>query len=97
MAKKILELEPAMWTFVRVEGVEPTNNAAERAIRPVVLWRKGSFGTQSKKGSLFAERILSTVATLRQQNRNVLSYLTTAFEAYLSGETVPSLLPADAI
>jgi transposase len=91
--REILKLEPALWTFVRKEGVEPTNNAAERALRHGVLWRKTSFGTQSAPGSRFAERIMTAVATLRQQNRNVLDYLTAACEAVLCGEAPPSLLP----
>jgi len=93
MCRAILRVEPALWTFVRVEGLEPTNNDAERAIRPVVLWRKGSFGTQSRGGSDFVERILTTVATLRQQRRNVLEYLTSACEAALHGRPAPSLIP----
>ena len=90
--RNILAVEEALWTFVRVEGVEPTNNAAERAIRPGVLWRKGSFGTQSPAGSRFAERMMTVVATLKQQRRNVLDYLTAACEASLRGEKAPSLL-----
>lgn len=90
---KILTLAPALWTFVRVEGVEPTNNAAERAIRPGVLWRKGSFGTDSARGSRFVERIMTVAATCKQQGRNVLDYVTRACEATLRGEPVPSLLP----
>jgi len=75
MCREILTLRQALWTFVDVDGVEPTNNAAERAIRPAVLWRKGSFGNDSVTGSRFTERILSTVATLRLHGRNVLSYI----------------------
>jgi len=56
----------ALWTFARVEGVEPTNNGAERALRPGVLWRKGSFGCESEAGSRFAERLLTAAATCRQ-------------------------------
>ncbi len=67
-----------MWTFVRVEGVEPTNNVAERTIRHAVLYRKGCFGTRSEEGSRLLERILTVVATLRQQKRNVMDYLTDA-------------------
>ena len=78
---------------MRVEGVEPTNNAAERAIRPGVLWRKGSFGTQSANGSRFVEAMMTVVATLRQQHRNVLAYLTQACQAAYAGEPAPSLLP----
>lgn len=73
--KNVLKVEQSLWTFVRVEGVEPTNNAAERALRRAVLWRKKSFGTQSESGSRFVERILTVVTTLRQQGRDVLDYL----------------------
>lgn len=95
MCAEIVKHLPSLWLFVYVPGVEPTNNAAERAIRPAVLWRKGSFGTQSKRGSRFVERILTTVATLKQQDRHVLSYLTRACEARLRGEPPPSLLPGE--
>lgn len=91
--KGILKVEPALWTFVRKEGVEPTNNAAERALRHGVIWRKTSFGTQSAQGSLFVERMMTAVATLRQQKRNVLDYLTAACEAALQGDSPASLLP----
>lgn len=90
----ILKRRAALWTFVQVEGVEPTNNTAERAIRPGVLWRKGSFGTQSTEGSRFVESMMTVVATLQQQQRNVLEYLTAVCEAALRGEAAPSLLPA---
>jgi len=91
--RAILKLWQALWTFVRHEGVEPTNNAAERAIRPGVLWRKRSFGTQSPEGSRFVEAMMTVVATLTQQHRNVLDYLTAACEAALRGDSAPSLLP----
>src|SRR5215211_1947304 len=89
----ILKRREALWTFVQVEGVEPTNNTAERSIRPGVLWRKGSGGTQSAKGSRFVESMLTVVSTLKQQQRNVLAYLTEACDAALRGEAAPSLLP----
>jgi transposase len=73
----ILKMEQSLWTFVRTEGIEPTNNNAERPLRRAVLWRRKSFGTQSESGSRFVERILSVVTTLRQQGRDVLDYLTT--------------------
>jgi hypothetical protein len=66
--REILKRREALWTFVQVEGVEPTNNTAERAIRPGVQWRKGSFGTQSKDGSRFVESMMTVVATLKQQS-----------------------------
>ena len=94
--RDILKRREALWTFVQVAGVEPTNNGAERAIRPGVLWRKGSFGTQSAAGSRFVDSMLTVVATLKQQQRSVLEYLTTACEAALRGEAAPSLLPARA-
>jgi transposase len=94
--RDILKRRQALWTFVRHAGVEPTNNAAERAIRPGVLWRKGSFGTRSPEGSQFVEAIMTVVATLKQQHRNVLDYLTAACEATLRGEAAPSLLPTPA-
>jgi transposase len=92
--RDILKRREALWTFVQVAGVEPTNNTAERSIRPGVLWRKGSFGTQSAEGSRFVESMLTVVATLQQQQRNVLEYVTAACEAALRGEAAPSLLPA---
>jgi hypothetical protein len=64
-------------------------------VRPAVIWRKTSFGTQSATGSVFVERILSTVATLRSQGRDVLDYLTEACRAALLGEPAPSLMPAE--
>ena len=94
--RDILKRRQALWTFVRHAGVDPTNNAAERAIRPGVLWRKGSFGTHSPEGSRFVEAMMTVVATLKQQHRHVLDYLTAACEAALRGEAAPSLLPTPA-
>lgn len=92
--QNILKVEPALWTFVDREGVEPTNNAAERALRRGVIWRRRSYGTQSQNGSLFVERILTAVMTLRQQKRDVLDYLAAACKAATLGQPAPSLLPA---
>ena len=74
-------------------GVEPTNNAAERAVRHAVIWRRISGGTDSAWGSRFVERMLTVVATCRQQGRNVLEYLTSCFQAARSRQAIPSLLP----
>lgn len=93
VCREVLKVYDALWTFVRVEGVEPTNNPAERAIRPGVLWRKGSFGTQSAQGSRFVEAMMTVVATLKQQHRNALAYLTDACQAAYTGLPAPSLLP----
>jgi transposase len=93
--RDILKRRAALWTFGQLAGVEPTNKTAERAIRPGVLWRKGSFGTQSEAGSRFVESMLTVVTTLKQQQRNVFEYLTEACEAALCGDAAPSLLPAN--
>jgi transposase len=73
--KGLWEHRQNLWTFVEVEGVEPTNNAAEQALRQAVIWRKLSFGTQSSAGSWFVERLLTVVETCRRQKRNVFSWL----------------------
>ena len=83
-----------LWTFTRTEGIEPTNNTAERALRPAVIYRKLSFGTQSASGSRYLERLLSVSETCRQQNRNAYEYLIEAMEAKFVGRSAPSLLPA---
>ncbi len=90
--RDLLLVWPALWTFVDVAGVEPTNNAAERALRPAVLWRKGSFGSESAAGSRFAERLLTVVATCRQQGRRLLDFLVAVGEAALQGTARQSLL-----
>jgi transposase len=89
--RELLAVEPALWTFVRVEGIEPTNNAAERALRHAILWRKASHGTDSETGSRFVENILTVVATCRQQGRNVLECLTGCCRAALEGTPRVSL------
>src|SRR5262245_14697524 len=94
--REVLAVEPALWTFARVEGIEPTNNAAERALRHAVLWRKTSHGTHSEGGSRFVENILTIVATCRQQGRNVLECLAECCQAHLRGNDPPSLLPRGA-
>jgi transposase len=93
--RELLAHEPWLWTFVDVEGVEPTNNAGERAARPGVLWRKTSGGTASAAGSRFVERVLSVVQTCRQQGRNVLAFLSACIEAWRYGRAPPALLAGD--
>src|SRR5947199_10077 len=80
-------------TFAHVEGVEPTNNAAERAVRPVVLWRKRSFGCHSEAGCRYVERILTVVQTLRRQGRPVFAFLVDIITAHRQGQPTPQLLP----
>jgi transposase len=91
--RELLSGESHVWTFVRVEGVEPTNNHAERALRHGVIYRKLRGGTDSEAGSRFVERMLTVVATCRQQDINVLDYLTRCYQARLDGRAVPTLLP----
>lgn len=91
--RALLKVESALWLFVRVAGIEPTNNAAERALRPAVIWRRTSLGTQSALGSQFVARMLTVSCTLRAQHRPVLAYLTAACEAARQGIPAPSLLP----
>lgn len=86
-------LGPALWRFATVDGVEPTNNVAERALRPAVLWRKGCYGTASSTGSRFVERVLTVTATCHQQQRAVLPFLTEVMQAHWSGSPMPSLIP----
>lgn len=92
--KRLLKVYDALWTFVVEEGVEPTNNHAERMVRPAVLWRKICFGCHSAAGCLFAERILTTAQTLRLQDRPVLDYLHRAIAAHRTGQPIPALVAA---
>jgi transposase len=94
--REILAVEASLWTFASAPGVEPTNNAAERAVRHAVCWRKTSYGTDSASGSRFVERVLTVVATCRQQGRNVLGFLADAVQAARIGGTPPSLVPGGA-
>lgn len=88
----VLALYPALWLFAAIEGIEPTNNHAERILRLGVLWRKNAFGCHSAAGCRFVERMLTVVQTLRLQNRSVLDYLVRAIEAHRSGLPAPQLL-----
>jgi transposase len=90
---EVLKVEEGLWTFTRIRGIAPTNNVVERALRHAVIWRRISGGTDSVEGSRFVERMLTVVATCRQQGRNVLDYLTACFEADRRGQALPSLLP----
>lgn len=92
VCRMILEVERHLWTFAAVEGVAPENNAAERALRHGVIWRKQSLGTASVVGSRFVERMLSVAETCRQRGRDVAAYLTDCFDAALHGRAIPSPL-----
>lgn len=89
---RLLGVYPALWTFVVVDGVEPTNNHVERVQRRAVLWRRRSFGCHSAAGCRFVERILTVVQTLRLQRRSVLQFLRDAIGAHRSGLQGPALV-----
>jgi transposase len=89
----LLEVEPALWTFLYKKHVEPTNNHIERLLRPGVLWRKNAFGCHSEAGCRFVERILTAVQTLRLQKRPVLPFLYESLSAHRAGHQAPRLLP----
>lgn len=92
--EKVLAIEPALWTFVRAEGVEPTNTFMERLLRRAVRWRKRSFGCWSAAGCRFVQRMLTVVQTRRRQGRNVLDYLHDALQAHHTGQPCPELISA---
>jgi transposase len=90
-ARNLLKLWPALWTFTELEGVHPTNNAAERGLRGAVIYRKVSLGSQSDAGVRFAERMLSVCQTCRLQHRSLFAYLIDAITASARGSPTPSL------
>jgi transposase len=91
--QELLQHRQWLWTFLDHEGVEPTNNASERALRPAVIWRKLSFGTQSANGSRFVETLLTIIETCRQQSRNIFQFVTAATaRLYDTLRPIPSLL-----
>ena len=89
---EILKVEPALWLFAREAGVEPTNNAAERALRQGVVWRRTSYGSASESGSEFVARMLTVRASLLSQGRNLYEYLRASCEAARRGEASPELV-----
>ena len=92
-ARKLLTVEASLWTFVYVTRIEPTNNAAEQALRSAVIWWRTNFGSQSKASSQFVARIFTVVTSLKAQQRNPLDYLTQACRAKRLGIAAPSLVP----
>lgn len=94
LCANLLQHWSAFWTHLNVPGMEPTNNAAERGLRPAVVWRTLCFGTKSIAGGLFVERMLTVLQTCRQNAINVRDYITQTVEATLQGTLPPALLPA---
>lgn len=91
-SKNLLKIWPALWTFVEVEGVEPTNNRAERALRGPVIYRKLSLGSQSERGETTTQRLLSASVTCRLQGRSLFAYLADVLSARVRGDPAPLLV-----
>ena len=92
--RTILKVEPLLWTFSQNKGIEPTNNRAEQAIRPAVLWKKRSFGVESEQGAQYAESMLSIWATSRRNGVNPIAFLKELIHSYRANTPIPSILPA---
>lgn len=92
----LLALEPALWNFAMYEGIDPTNNHAERVIRTAVIWRKRSFGCDSERGRRFVERMLTAGQSCRLQHRRVHSFLVESIRAHREGGLPPTILPQHA-
>jgi len=93
---RILKTRHALWTFVHTCDVEPTNNLAERTLRSYVIWRKICFGTQSRRGSLYMERMMTVVGSCKLQGRNVLDFVTQTVRAHYGCAATPSLVTVPA-
>jgi transposase len=90
----ILKMEPLLWTFTQEKDIEPTNNAAERSIRPAVLWKKRSFGVESERGGRYVESMLSIWATSRRNGVNPIVFLRKLIHSYRTNTPVPSIFSA---
>jgi transposase len=93
-AKSLLKNWHGLFTFLEYDGVEPTNNAAERGLRPAVMWRKICFGNQSDDGELLTARLLTTERSCILQGKNAFQFLVSSIEAYRKNLSAPSLFPA---
>jgi hypothetical protein len=87
----ILKVELLLWTFTKERDIEPTNNAAERSIRPAVLWKKRSFGVESERGGQYAESMLSIWATGRRNDVNPIAFLRELIRSYRTNSPAPSI------
>jgi transposase len=91
LARNLLKRWPALWAFTHTDGVEPTNNHAERGLRGAVIYRKLSLGSQSERGERTIERLLSASITCRLRKQSLFAYLTQALAAHARGDPVPAL------
>ena len=90
-ARNLLKRWPALWTFTHTDGVEPTNNHAERGLRGAVIYRKLSLGSQSERGERSLERLLSASITCRLRKQSLFAYLTEVITAHARGDPIPAL------
>lgn len=93
LGRDLLRQWEAVFLFLDVEGVEPTNNTAERGLRSGVMWRRTTQGTRSDAGTTFAQRIMTAQANCKRQGRSVLRFLSATLLAHRQGLTPPSLVP----
>ena len=93
LCARLDEKQECLWAFVSVNGMEPTNNMAERSLRSLVLWRKKSYGTRSSKGQRYVERISSAVETLKKNGKNVLAFLEGSVRDFFRGQPAPFMVP----
>jgi transposase len=96
LCRALLKREKALWRFASTPDLEPTNNLAERMLRPAVVWRKKSFGSNSQTGCRYVERMLSVIQTLRQRGHPVMTYLASAIAAHRKGQAPPAIPPRQA-
>jgi transposase len=94
LCRQLLRHDVSLWRFADVPGLEPTNNRAERMLRPAVTWRKTSFGSDSRRGCTFAARALSVTRTLALRRHDSLDYLAAAIAAHRNAQPAPPIPPA---
>lgn len=93
VSQNLLDNFDKLWTFTKVEGMEPTNNLAERDLRKLVIWRKKSYGTRSARGEKFVEKITSVAETLKRHKRNILTFIQEAITCFYRNELPPQICP----
>ena len=94
LCERLIDDFERLWTFLSIEGMDPTNNMAERDLRKLVLWRKKSYGTRSKRGQKFVERITSVVETLKKNHKSPLKFLENALISFYQKKPSPLINPS---
>lgn len=90
LCNNLLKRFDSLWLFLHIEGVEPTNNLAERELRPAVIFRKLTGGSQSEWGMRYIERVMTVICTLKKRSVNIFKYLTDCFDAEIRDGPIPS-------